>query len=329
MLYQELPPKVSVIMSVYNQETYLKDAIESILNQTFTDFEFIIINDGSTDKTKEIIENYQKLDSRIKIINQKNQGLTKSLNKGIFVSQGEYIARMDADDISLPQRIEKQAIFLDSHPDVGMVGVWAELFSDNIPCITKSCFVSDFEKISEYLVSTGNCFVHSSVMVRADIIKKLGGYDERLVKSQDYELWLRLIAVSKVAIIPEILHRHRIATNSVSEKYAFETAKTNWLVKKAYHFRQQGKQDGLGEAIIEYKKRKKELNHLFTYKQYHILGRRASLQGDFKKAMLLYLKGISLKPFKLKLWINLLCIPINFLQIFFKRRRTLHSFTRY
>ncbi|MHA1713815.1 MAG: glycosyltransferase, partial [Candidatus Ranarchaeia archaeon] len=114
------PPKVSVIMSVYNAEKHVKKAIDSILSQTFRDFEFIIINDGSTDRTSEILKSYA--DPRLIVVNQANRGVTQSLNKAIGMARGQYIARMDADDISLPQRLEMQVEFLEEHPEVGLVG---------------------------------------------------------------------------------------------------------------------------------------------------------------------------------------------------------------
>jgi len=114
-------PKVTVLMPVYNGEKYLNEAIDSILGQTFKDFKFLIINDGSTDGTADILKSYK--DSRIKVTNnEKNIGLTKSLNKGLKMAKSEYIARMDADDISLPTRLQKQVEFMDSHPKVGVCG---------------------------------------------------------------------------------------------------------------------------------------------------------------------------------------------------------------
>lgn len=115
-----ISPKVSVVMSVYNGEKYLPETIDSILNQTFKDFEFIIINDGSTDKTAKILTSYD--DPRIRIFNQENMGLTKSLNRAISLAKGEYIARMDADDISYPERLKKQVDYLNKNPDIGLVG---------------------------------------------------------------------------------------------------------------------------------------------------------------------------------------------------------------
>lgn len=308
----EKNPKVSVILPVYNCEKYLQYAIESILEQTFKDFEFIIINDGSTDQSREIIESYQKLDSRIKVINQKNQGLTKSLNKGISISKGDYIARMDADDISFPQRFEKQVAYLDSHPDVGLVGVWTEYFSDEVPFIGHSRFVGDSSKILQYLISHGNCFVHSSVMFRRKIIEKVGAYDKRLTKSQDYELWLRIATVTKLAFIPEILHRHRITVDSVSEKNAFETAKNNWIIKKSYYFRIQGAQDPIAKSLDEYKKKKFFLYLLFRSKMYYILGWRAGLRKDYKKASFLYLKSYILNPLNFKALLKFFQCFMNF-----------------
>lgn len=121
-------PKISVVMSVYNGERYLGEAVESIFNQTFSDFEFIIINDGSTDRTPEILTEID--DPRAKVINQPNRGLTASLNRAIRLAKGEYIARMDADDISEPTRLERQVEVLDRDPDVVLVACWYEVIDE-------------------------------------------------------------------------------------------------------------------------------------------------------------------------------------------------------
>ena len=123
-------PKVAVLMSVYNGEKYLREAINSILSQTFNDFEFLIINDGSTDGTADILKSYT--DSRIKIINnEKNIGLTKSLNKGLKIAKGEYIARQDADDISMPERLKEEVAFLEIHKDYAVVGTFVKILNEN------------------------------------------------------------------------------------------------------------------------------------------------------------------------------------------------------
>ena len=122
-------PRVSVLMPAYNSEKYLGEAIDSILNQTFTDFEFIIINDGSKDNTAKIVEEYAKKDKRIRFIdNKKNQGIVGVLNEGIDLCRGKYIARMDSDDISLPTRFEKEIEYMEEHPECGVLGTWYEIF---------------------------------------------------------------------------------------------------------------------------------------------------------------------------------------------------------
>ena len=137
-------PKITVLMPVYNGEKYLKESIESILKQTFRDFEFLIINDTSTDESEKIIRSFK--DSRIKLIkNEKNIGLTKSLNKGLDLAKGEYMARMDADDISLPKRLEIQVAFMDKNPKIGVIGAWAKVIGESNKKYIKT--YSNFEKI--------------------------------------------------------------------------------------------------------------------------------------------------------------------------------------
>ncbi len=122
--------KLSVIMPVYNGQDFVSKAIESILGQTFSDFEFIIINDGSTDRTLKILESYQKKDKRIVLLNQENKGIAKSLNRGIAKAKGDYIARQDADDISFPDRLRNQVEFLDNNKDVGFLGCSCEMIDE-------------------------------------------------------------------------------------------------------------------------------------------------------------------------------------------------------
>ncbi len=204
-------PKVTVLMSVYNGEKYLREAIDSILNQTFKDFEFLIVNDGSTDRTAEILRSYH--DHRIKIINnEKNMGLTGSLNKGLKIARGEYIARMDADDISLPQRLEKEVAFLDQNKKVGLVGTYYLMINENGKVLhTVKCLTQD-EKLREKLLE-GNQFGHGSVMLRAECIKKVGLYREL---AEDFDLWLRISEVYDIANIPEPLYKWRLNSKSVS-----------------------------------------------------------------------------------------------------------------
>ena len=199
--------KISVVMPVYNtNEEYLRESIESILNQTFTDFEFIIINDGSTNNAEEVILSYK--DERIKYIKQENQGVPKSLNNGFDIANSEYIARMDADDISLPTRFEKQVKFLDENKNISLVGTEFESFPDY-----KLVSLPMFPKILDFLKG---CRVgHPTVMLRkADFDKYNLRYNENFKVAQDYELWARAIRVLNFANIKEVLLKYRVHENN-------------------------------------------------------------------------------------------------------------------
>jgi glycosyltransferase involved in cell wall biosynthesis len=193
--------KISVIMSVYNSEKWLKKSILSILNQTYSDFEFIIVNDGSTDGSLSIIKSLQKSDKRIKLINQHNTGLTKSLNRAISISKGNLIARIDADDISLPTRLMSQYKLMNCNDKIGLcytnyteIDEMGEKIRDlNLPF--------SFNKIKKNLSNGINVIPHSSVMYRKSIFIKLGGYRERFIKSQDIDLWLRMMTITKFSLI--------------------------------------------------------------------------------------------------------------------------------
>ena len=213
-------PKVSVLMSVYNGEAYLERSIESILSQTFRDFEFLIINDASTDSTEDILKNAH--DPRIKVINNSvNLGLTKSLNRGIGIARGKYIARMDADDLSLPYRFEIQVGFLDSHPEYAILGSSYLLIDQEGRTLSLVKVPVEDSQIRENLLKQ-NCFGHGSVMIRREAVQKVGGYDERFKCSQDYELWLRIVEAFKASNIEEALYCWRMSNYSISKRNEWE-----------------------------------------------------------------------------------------------------------
>lgn len=204
-------------MSVYNGEKYLREAVDSILNQTYTDFEFIIINDGSTDGTKEILESC--FDHRIRLFNQENIGLTKSLNKGLKIAKGELIAHQDADDISLPGRLEKQVKYVDCHPEIGILGTWAEVIDDKNK-ILKTCREPTQPIDISWKLIFQNCLIHSCTMYRKKIICEIGKYEEKIMRAQDYDLWSKLnIKNVKFAQIPEVLVQYRMHPNNISSIY--------------------------------------------------------------------------------------------------------------
>lgn len=182
-------PTVSVVMSVYNGERHLKCSVESILNQTFCDFEFIIINDGSTDSSLSLLLKYLKNDSRIIIINQKNMGLTKSLNRGIREASGKYIGRQDADDVSIINKLEEQVKLLESvQGDVAAGQAYMQI-GDSYCIEPKQALL---EEINLRKLRFGNIFIHGTLFFKSEVIKK-ELYDEAFTYSQDYELMIRLI----------------------------------------------------------------------------------------------------------------------------------------
>lgn len=202
-------PQITVLMSVYNNKDTLVEAIISILNQTFKDFEFLIIDDHSTDNSLSILEKYAALDERIKIMkNIKNKGLGYNLNQGLKRARGKWIARMDADDIAMPDRFEKQMDFINEN-DVDIVGSWAtEINEQGKEIGLRKCPVSDRE-IKKYIWTCP--IIHPSVMFKRDKIVDIGSYgDER--RRQDYELWFRAAKAGlKFANIPEPLIKYRYA----------------------------------------------------------------------------------------------------------------------
>lgn len=210
-------PKVSIILPVYNGEKYLRESVESILNQSFTDFELIIINDGSKDGSKEVLESYP--DPRIRIVNQENKGLAGALNVGIALAQGEYIARQDQDDISLPERLREQVDFLDNHTDYGMVGTWAVVRKGKSNTDIEYLRPQADDAYLRYDLLFENHFIHSSVVIRKKVFDAIGLYstDSSRQPPEDYELWSRVIRKYKVANIPTVLLAYRVVSTSMTQ----------------------------------------------------------------------------------------------------------------
>lgn len=208
-------PKVSVLMSVFNGETFLSQAIESILNQTFREFEFVIVNDGSTDRTGQMLDDYARRDSRVRIVTHANRGRAESLNRGLELCGGRYIARMDADDISLPCRLEEQVDYLELHPAVGLLGGSFEIIdtAGNVLEMIR-CPLDDAEIRSHMLVSNPMC--HPAVVMRKDVAVASGGYRRPLLDADDYDLWLRMAERCVLANLDTAVVRYRIHSGQVS-----------------------------------------------------------------------------------------------------------------
>lgn len=231
---QSLNPRVSVLMSVYNTPgDYLREAIDSVINQTYENFEFIIIDDNSNYKTKEILNHY-KSDSRVLIVeNDNNLGLTKNLNKALSLSKGEYIARMDADDVCDLSRFQKQVEYLDNNPSIAMVGTFYTLFDSHShkQIKHKNEGVVPIE-VKTSLFFSNSSIMHSSVMMRHSIFNVECGlhYDECFPKSQDFELWSRASHTVDISIIPEYLMFYRLSDNQVSRVASSEQIQLKQLI---------------------------------------------------------------------------------------------------
>lgn len=263
-------PCISVVMSVYIREnridyhescTHLKQSIDSILQQTFKDFEFIIINDGSSDSVKELLNNFCRSDVRIKLFHQENKGLIASLNFGIEKSQGKYIARMDADDISLPDRFELQYRFMENNREVSLLGSAINYIDQEGATIGNFYYPTTDSELKEKL-PLSNYFAHSSVMMRTETVKRLGGYSQAYIHAEDYDLWLRFSETSSIANLPTILLQYRVHTSNISSNNIYQQVLSVIAARTAYRLSAKGINDKVlphEEELLNYGVSKDEI----------------------------------------------------------------------
>jgi glycosyltransferase involved in cell wall biosynthesis len=223
-------PAITVLMAACNAEDIVGESVEAILGQDFTDFEFIIINDGSSDQTLSLLNSYAKRDKRIRVIDQENTGLTRALNRGLKSARGQLIARIDADDIAMPDRLTRQYDVMSKSADILLTGG---------KCI--SIFPKDKEVPSRWIseeklrkaVFFNTPFAHSTAMFRRDAAKKLGWYDESFITSQDMEFWMRFMKEGRVVMINHPLIRRYVGEDSISVKRRwrqfYDAARARWL----------------------------------------------------------------------------------------------------
>ena len=210
-------PMISVVMSVYNGERFLREAVESILHQSFRSFEFIIVDDGSTDSSPRILEEYARRDPRVRVLRQANRGLVESLNRGIREAQGKYIARMDADDVALPSRLEAQVEFMEHYPDVAVLGGAVEFIDAEGNSLRTSYYPTGDEEIQAALLH--ECPIqHPAVLMRREPVLAAGGYRRAVTDAEDYDLWMRLGERMRLANLPEVVLRYRLHGDQISLK---------------------------------------------------------------------------------------------------------------
>jgi len=224
------PPRVSVLMPVYNGGIYLKEAIDTILNQSFSNFELVIVNDGSTDNSEEIILRYS--DPRIRLENnQNNLGLINSLNIGLGLCEGDYIVRMDQDDISFPDRILLQVKFMDENPEVGLLGSWFEDFGDKIESKIVRYSIDDSDIRIRHLYQTH--ISHPTAILRKSVIDESKvRFDPEYKHGEDYNFWVSISAFCKISNYPDVLVRKRDHPRNISNSFSSVMYKTCTKVKQ-------------------------------------------------------------------------------------------------
>jgi glycosyltransferase involved in cell wall biosynthesis len=221
-------PRVSVLMPVYNGEAYLHPAVQSILDQSEPDFEFLIVDDGSTDQSRAILEEYAAKNPCIRILFRDHDGLVPALNYGISQARAPFIARMDADDIALPDRLIKQADMMEANPQIGVLGTHVQAIdADGRPLRT---FIPpvDHAALDAYHIERGTPRMwHPSTMIRRDLLEALGGYSAEYPYCEDLDLWLRVAERTELAHLPEVLLQYRLHTGSVSVTKADEQMRSS------------------------------------------------------------------------------------------------------
>lgn len=240
-----LPPRITVALSVYNGERFLAEAIESVLGQTFEDFEFLIVDDGSSDATSVILQHYAARDTRIRPIIRENRGLVASLNQLLEEARAPLIARMDADDLAAPTRFAKQFAFLDANPAVGVLGSWTT--DINEVGAPHPVAAPDHPVTHEDFLAAIDCglplLCHPAVMYRRDIVRSVGGYHAAFRHCEDLDLWLRLATVTRIANLPERLLHYRHYEDQVSSRHATVQQVGAAVARIAYHERLAGRHD--------------------------------------------------------------------------------------
>ena len=210
-------PEISVLMAECNTPPdYLREAVESILNQTYTDFEFIIVDDNTSQENKNILQEYQQQDARIKLIhNARNYGLTKSLNIGMASATGQYMARMDSDDVSMADRLNRQYLYMQEHDDVLVLGGISQILGTKKIALKP---IDDFEVLKMRMIFYNCAMVHPTAFINLKRFRELGlQYNESVRKSQDYMLWSDCMMYGRIAVLPEIVLKTRIHAGQITQ----------------------------------------------------------------------------------------------------------------
>jgi glycosyltransferase involved in cell wall biosynthesis len=305
-------PTVSVLMSVYNGEPYLAAAMDSILAQSFRDFELVVIDDGSKDSSPSILREYEKSDPRVKLTLRENKGLTATLNESFAQSRGKYLARMDCDDVALPDRFAKQVELLDADPDVVCTGGHFQLIDGAGRLLTTLKPPTDDATIQATLLKGHNAICHPCAMIRRSAMEKVGGYDVRFKTSQDLDLWLRLGEVGRLANVAHPVLKFRLHESSVSETKREQQRQMGKLACEEA-WKRRGIPNGSYEADEPWRPGSdRESKHRFAL-QY---GWWAFGSGERKTALHYAMKAIAAMPMKSDGWKLVACAMFKPAKVF-------------
>jgi len=288
---------ISVVLPVYNGAKFIANAIESILDQTYENFELIVINDGSKDNTLEILNSYAVKDDRIKIVSRQNKGLIETLNEGFSLAKGKYIARQDDDDISHPQRFEKQIAFMEKNEDYALCGTFYNVVTEDGEFIRKHFLPSSNENIQKYLFDS--CFGHGSVMIRKEMIQDMVWYNKDSLHVEDYDFFIRIAKKHKVYNIPEYLYDWCFRGESVS----FENYKEQRTNKRAIQI--------MYDKSLSFQDAKEKALQSYTISEYNEnLATVYLLENKKIKALNHYMKSL-MENFRIKSFLKLIVAIIS------------------
>jgi glycosyltransferase involved in cell wall biosynthesis len=237
-------------MSVYNGARFLDEAVHSIRDQTYRDFEFIIIDDGSVDATPEILARHAADDSRVSVLSQQNRGLMESLHRGFAAATGEYIARMDADDVAKPYRLELQLEFLASNPGIALLGGGLEIIDSESKVVATVRSPSHPEEVRHELREFGNAIAHPTVMCRRCALEEVGGFRRAYQYAEDYDLWLRMAEKFDLANLQEVLLSYRRHEAAVSHRHIKQQALSALCARTTAKLRLQGRPDPTSDVDL-------------------------------------------------------------------------------
>ncbi len=299
-------PAVSVVMSVFNDARYLTQAMESILRQEGVDFEFIIVDDGATDESPRILDEYAERDSRVRVVHKPNEGLTRALIDGCALASGEFIARQDADDLSLPGRLARLVRLLEDNPSLVLASSWANVIGpEGEVLLTHERPADPEEATREMLYGTTSPPGHGSVMFRKSVYEEVGGYHPEFYYAQDSDLWLRMGLIGKVGYVQEVLYHYRLSPSSISGALHHVKVPFAQMVADCHQARLAGESDApiIARAPVVVRDQQKA-SASSEARQLYFIGRCLLARHDLRAEKYLW-RCVRKNPFHWRGWIRL------------------------